>query len=254
MDAIGWMQYSSPMPSSYPQPQKITARFEDKVVLNEKFVQLKFELQEPHSMPFLAGQYVSIKVSEKGERRSYSISSSPGITHGFELLVDLSPNGVGSHYLKNLQFGQTIDAMGPMGRFVLEPEALEQEPTIALVATGSGLAPLYSMLQDLLHVRQDKRPIILYWGMRYDHELFWLDDLYEMDKLYENFSFHPVISRPGEAWTLCTGRITDCLTNHGILNPAGYYICGNKPMLEDVTNLLQQASVPTERVHFEKFY
>lgn len=242
------------MSLSYPTPQRVLARLEDRVDLNEKFIQFKFELTQPTEMPFIAGQYVSMKVSDKGERRSYSISSSPDIVHGFELLVDISPNGVGANYLKNLKFGETVDVMGPLGRFVMEPEALEQEPTIALLATGSGIAPLYSMLHDLLRVKQDPRPVILYWGMRHDSELFWLEDLWELDKQFTNFSFHPVISQPGQSWNLCTGRVTNCLADHGIIQPAGYYICGNKPMLEDVTAMLTEAGVPAERVHFEKFF
>lgn len=242
------------MPLQFPPPQQVTAKLEDRVDLNEKFLHLKFELVMPYAMPFLAGQYVSMKVSDRGERRSYSIISSPDIHHGFEILVDISPNGVGSNYLKNLEFGNTVEMLAPMGRFVMEPEALEQEPTIALMATGSGLAPLYSMLQDLLIVRQDKRPIILYWGMRHEHELFWLDSIWELDKRFENFSFHPVISRPGQQWNLCTGRVTDCLISHGIIQSAGYYICGNKPMLEEVTKMLGEAGVPAERIHFEKFF
>jgi NAD(P)H-flavin reductase len=235
-------------------PKQYKARLEDKIQHNPKFVQYMFELTEPNEMPFVAGQYVSIKVNDQGERRSYSICSSPAITHGFELAVDVSPGGLGCQYLEALQFGQTIELLGPMGRFVVTDQDLELEPALIFVATGSGIAPFYSMLADLLQVRHDSRPMVLYWGVRHEDELFWLLEFQQLTEHFANFSFHPVISKPGSEWTLCAGRVTDCLTNHGVTQPAGYYLCGNKPMIEDVTSLLNAAGVALERIHHEKFY
>ena len=83
-------------------PQQFKARLEDRIVHNDKYIQCSFELTQPFRMPFLAGQYVSIKVSDRGDRRSYSICSPPGIEHGFELMVDVRPQGLGSKFLQNL--------------------------------------------------------------------------------------------------------------------------------------------------------
>jgi ferredoxin-NADP reductase len=243
------------MPIKFLPPIKGTAVLEDKVVLNDAFTHFMFEMRSPYALPFLSGQYVSIKVSEKGERRAYSICSSPAIDHGFELLVDLSPNGVGANFLKNLTFGQEVEVMGPLGRFVLAQEDYaKQEPNLVFVATGSGVAPFYSMIQDLLQVKKDTRPIILYWGMRHDHQLFWTLEFQKLAQDFPNFSFHPVISRPSESWSLCQGRVTDCMNTHGILNPAGYYLCGNRAMIEEMSEMLQNAGISQDRIHHEKFF
>lgn len=235
-------------------PKQYIAKLEDKIVHNEKFVQYMFELVEPHEMPFIAGQYVSMKVSDAGERRSYSICSSPGIKHGFELAVDISPAGLGSTYLESLTFGQQVQVLAPMGRFVIEDAALEREPALMFIATGSGIAPFHAMLLDMLQVRHDTRPMVLYWGLRHESELFWQLEFQELSKTYPNFSFHPVISRPIGQWPLCIGRVTDCLTTHGVAQPAGYYLCGNKPMIDDVMGLLQKSGVDESFMHHEKFY
>lgn len=235
-------------------PSQYRAKLEDKIVHNEKFIQYMFELTQPHEMSFVAGQYVSIKVSEAGERRSYSIVSSPDITHGFELALDISPGGLGSQYFQSLQFGQEIQALGPMGRFVIEEESLPLEPALIFIATGSGIAPFHSMLLDMLQVRHDTRPIVLYWGLRHEAELFWELEFQNLSESFPNFSFHPVISRPGAEWSLCTGHVTDCLTTHGVTEPAGYYLCGNKPMIEETSALLVQNGIDSARIHHEKFY
>ncbi len=235
-------------------PKQYLAKLEDKVQHNEKFVQYTFEMEQPHELAFVAGQYVSIKVADSGERRSYSICSSPEIRHSFELAVDISPAGLGCTYLEALQFGQEMQILGPMGRFVVEDDLAEQEPALVFIATGSGIAPFHSMLLDMLQVRRDSRPMVLYWGLRHESELFWEAEFKDLSEKFPNFSFHPVISRPGAEWPLCVGRVTDCLNNHGVIQPAGYYLCGSKVMIEDTSAQLQQNGIAASSIHFEKFY
>lgn len=235
-----------------PAPQQYRARFEDKVVHNEKFTQFKFELVEPHEMPFVAGQYVSIKVSERGDRRSYSISSSPDINHGFETLVDLTPGGMGSTLLNNLQFGDEIEVLGPLGQFVIDPQSQENE--LVFVATGSGISPFKAMILDQLQVKQDTRPITLYWGLRYAQELFWQDEFIELVENYQNFHFTPVLSRPPEEWPLSRGRVTDILAAKEFNDRTGFYLCGNENMIADAVKLLQEKGIDSQYIHHEKFF
>lgn len=237
---------------NYMPPQKFTARLEEKIQLNDKFINLQFELVEPHQMQFEAGQYVSIQVDEKGTRRSYSISSRPDVDHGFELLVDLEPQGLGVQFLDGLEFGQEISLLGPMGQFTIEDR--EDEKSLVFVATGSGIAPFMSMVTDLLQVKQDPRPIILYWGLRYAEQMFWQDEFAQLAESFSNFKFHPVLSKPTQGWVLCSGHVTDCLSIHDTLPDAGYYLCGNKGMIEDTIKVLTQMNVKTENIHHEKFY
>lgn len=236
-----------------PRPQQMIARFEDKFVHNEKFTQYTFEMSAPHRLEFLAGQYVSIKVDELGHRRSYSICSTPDIDHGFELLVDVAPQGLGVQYLDKLQFGNEIQVLAPMGVFVMEEDPEEQ--SIVYIATGSGVAPFRAMILNQLQTKHDKRPMVLYWGVRHEKDWFWLLEFQELSENFPNFSFHPVLSQPEtDEWTLCKGRVTDCLVSHPHPANAGYYICGNEKMLADVVALLQKKGITEKHVHHEKFY
>lgn len=232
-------------------PQLYTARLEDKIELNSKFVHYFFELENPHTLNFQAGQYTSIKVDEKGQRRSYSFCSSPGITHGFELMVDVTPGGIGVQFLQNLAFGQQISAMAPMGRFVLAEDTTND---IVFVATGSGVAPFRSMILDLLQEHQDQRNITLYWGLRHVEDLAWQDEFQELSKYFPNFRFNPVISQAPPEWPMSRGRVTDVLAVHETPTNAHFYLCGNKPMIEDVKNLLLSKNVDLSNIHHELFY
>lgn len=233
-------------------PQRFTARLEDRIVHNDKFVQYTFELVSPHLIQFAAGQYVSMKVSERGERRSYSICSPPGVQHSFELLVDISPQGIGSLYIESLKLGDEVDVLAPMGVFTLASSGVEQ--SLAFVATGSGITPFRSMILHLLQEQLDTRPITLYWGLRYAQDLFWQNDFQDLAEAFPNFKFHPVLSKAADEWPLCRGRVTDCLAVHGVPPNTGFYICGNEHMVKDTIQLLQQGGVSETFIHHEKFY
>lgn len=232
-------------------PQQYTARLEDKIALTSKYIHYMFELEQPHEMSFIAGQYVSVKVSERGERRSYSICSAPSVTHGFELLVDISPAGVGSRYLESLKFGDRISLLGPLGMFVLKENS--QESAVYFIATGSGNAPFRSMILDMLE-KQDKRPIVLYWGLRHEEDIFWALEFEELSRNYPNFTFKIILSKAGPEWPLDKGRVTDLLSISQKPIDAGYYLCGNEKMVAEVTAQLQQAGVQKTNIHHEMFY
>lgn len=233
-------------------PTQFTAKLEEKIEHNSRYIQYQFEFVEPHQLPFRAGQYVSLKVTDQGDRRSYSICSSPGITHGFELLVDVSPDGLGSRYLQQLQYGDTVSGLAPLGHFTIVDNIPEQ--SLVFVATGSGIGPLNSMITDLLQEQQDPRPITLYWGMRHPQELFWLNDFQDMVEAVDRFSFYPVVSQPLPEWTLSTGRVTDMLQVHQFTADTGFYLCGSDKMIADVKQLLIQKEISERHIHHERFF
>ncbi len=233
-------------------PKQCLARLADKLELNEKYFQLKFEWTEPHSVQFQAGQYLSLSIANLPDRRSYSIVSRPDEEHGFDLLVDRAPNGVGVKYLDGLQFGQEISCLVPLGFFVV-PEKAAGKP-LHFIATGSGIAPYRSMILDELQTKKNTQPILLYWGIRDANTMFWEDEFAELMESFPNFKFHPVVSRPLDSWPLCRGRVTDCLNVHPLLPGAEYFLCGGEPMVNDVTTLLMGKGIAKENIHREKFF
>ncbi|MEO8581939.1 MAG: FAD-binding oxidoreductase [Patescibacteria group bacterium] len=234
---------------------KITAALSDRRQLTEKFVQLFFELKEPHTFQFQAGQYASLGFPDNPLRRPYSIASTPVEEHGFELLIDTTPQGIGTKYLMNLPLGGEATFLAPMGLFMLaKDEQAKKEKALVFVATGSGIAPFRSMVTWLLQTQNDQREIWLYWGLRYEQDMFWEEDFQELTRAFPNFHFHVTLSKASEEWPLCKGHVTDCLSIHELPAEAGYYLCGSKPMIEETVALLATKGIPKESVHHEKFY
>lgn len=234
---------------------KITAALSDRQQLTEKFVWFQFEMKEPNTLKFQAGQYASLGFPDNPLRRPYSIASSPTEDHGFELLLDITPQGIGTKYLMNLPLGGEATFLAPMGMFMLaQGEQAQKEKNLVFIATGSGIAPLRSMILWLLQTQNDQREIWLYWGLRFEQDLFWEEEFHELSRAFPNFHFHITLSKAGDEWPLCRGHITDCLSIHELPAEAGYYMCGNKPMIEETLALLAQKGIPKESIHHEKFY
>jgi benzoate/toluate 1,2-dioxygenase reductase subunit len=238
---------------------KYIARLSDKYYLseNKKFLFLKFELVEPNELTFVAGQYVSLKVSEKGERRSYSIASAPDNTHGFNLLAEIVEGGLGSNYLQKLEPGDEVDVVGPLGKFVVGE--IESPNKKLFVATGSGIVPIWSMINDLLINKKTLTPVRLHWGMKSELDLFWIDDLERLAEAHPNFVYDIVLSRAGEDWELCRGHVQDCLmrdfslsTGSGLSGWEGY-VCGSQEIVKDICQKLEELKINSGNIHHEKF-
>lgn len=237
--------------------QRFTAKASEVQQVADKYIYLSFELLQPHRLSFIAGQHILLETPGTEQKKSYSIASDPSTNHKIELLVDVSPGGLGTRYLSSIKPGDEIAFYAPSGRFtILQPDTDlgRDEQALVFVATGSGITPIRSMVLDQLHQKEDKRKIILYWGLRNENMMFWQEDFLLLSETYKNFSFHPVLSQASDEWPLCRGRVTDCLSIHPFLENAGYYLCGNHEMIEHVQELLLGKGVRKEHIHSEEFY
>jgi ring-1,2-phenylacetyl-CoA epoxidase subunit PaaE len=138
---------------------------------------------------YQAGQFLTIlfNINDRKIRRSYSFSSTPGTDKYPSLTIKRIPNGEVSRYIHDYwNVGTIIETLNPSGRFVLEP--IEKEPRdIFLLAAGSGITPIYSLLQQaltsdkaskvhLLYSNKTQRSTILYqqileWKERFPENL-----------------------------------------------------------------------------------
>ena len=229
-------------------PQTSSAKVIKKENLAKDFWLVTFEFENDY--PFLAGQYVSLKVAADGTRRSYSIASAPNGKR-LQLMVDVGPMGVGSKYILGLEVGDNVEVLGPLGRFILG----EATKNVLFVATGSGIVPFRPMIRELLEKRSFTDEIHLDWGMRYEEDLFWTDEFKKLETDHANFKFDVVLSKPTKEWSACSGHVNDCLVKH----KASYlgweaYLCGSQQMIGEVAALLSGLGVAKEDIHFEKFF
>jgi ferredoxin len=103
---------------------------------------------ESGEIKFSPGQYMIFHVPglDKVIRRSYSISSHPSDRTHFEICVRAVSGGFCSNFIHRLRPGDCIQVEGPYGDFRL----VDGSPRdILMIATGTGIAPIKSMLLDI---------------------------------------------------------------------------------------------------------
>jgi ferredoxin-NADP reductase len=206
---------------------------------------------------FRPGQYVIFQIpSADGKeviRRSYSISTPPSDVGHFEICVRAVAGGHGSNWVHRLRPGQVVKFEGPLGDFVLQERSRE----IVMVATGTGMSPIKSMLCHLLDQRSPRR-VRLFFGVRTVQDLFYTDLLRGLEAHYPAFSYEIAMSSPDPAqWSGPRGRVTGLVESRvqpGDGEKSEAYLCGSRGMIEEVSRLLAARGFGADHVHFENFY
>lgn len=226
------------------------AKLIHKQQLSEKVYRFRFSAPGSE-FDFAPGQFMSIEVADK-VRRSYSLSNNPDQTDYMETIVDISPGGPGSQFFVNSQIGDEVAIMAPLGRFVYQ---IGETRPAHFYATGTGLAPLMSMIKYALVTERTERPLQLLFGVRYEADLFLVDELELLAAEHSNFSCRIFVSRPSNEWQGERGYVNQYINEQDLLTEdIDAYICGGTGMVQSTAELLEQVGVPSEQVHFEKFY
>jgi len=203
------------------------------------------------SFRFEAGQYLTLRHGEA--RRSYSICAAPG--EALRVGVRHVPGGVFSSWVhQTLQPGDVLEVLPPQGRF---GAALARHPRHALlVAGGSGITPVLSLLKTLLGRDTSSRCTLLY-GNRHAASTMFKEEIEDLKNLYlTRLAVHPVFSREVVDSPLHTGRIDadkigSFLRLSGAVDEA--FVCGPHAMNDEVEAALRAAGLAPEHIHVERF-
>ncbi len=196
---------------------------------------------------FLAGQYANLEVPGTGLLRAYSYANEPG-SSTLEFFHKLVPDGVMSQYLANTaKVGDVITLHPPSGHFYWRPV---KQPVL-MVAGGTGLAPMLSMLRSLPVGSADVLPIHLIYGVNDSLEFFAKEELEALAQELP-LSVHR-ISVSGDAWNGPVGFVSDLIESHFLGKETLAYLCGPPPMVEASTEKLMRLGVESHAVHAERF-
>jgi NAD(P)H-flavin reductase len=211
---------------------------------------LGIEFEE--KIEYIPGQFVSMKVSNEGLRRSYSVTNLPE-KNIIDLTVDVSPMGVGSKYILGLRVGDVIEVIGFLGKFTVSEE-LAASKEMLFVGTGCGAAPLKPMIEDLLINKGFRGQICLVWGMRMETDLYWIKEIDKLQRNFDNFHFEIVLSKPGEDWPGKRGHVGDTVDSLSFnWKETGVFMCGNPEMVAEIKEKLLNKGVNDDKIIFEKY-
>lgn len=211
---------------------------------------IEVSFEKPTDFSFTPGQFVQwlIPYNEKQTPRSYSIASINEDEH-LVFAVKLLEGGRASEWLRAARIGDTLEMRGPLGHFI--NKHVEHQSAL-FVATGTGLAPIISMIKDELETKQNPKPLTLLFGVRHESDVFWDDVLQKLQADYPHFQYHICLSQPtSDSWAGLHGRVTAHIASQTVHDQ--YFLCGSAPMVKEVRTQLLEQGVVAPAIHFEIF-
>ena len=217
-------------------------------------VLLSFEVVDGQPFHFAPGQFVGIEAEFKGlgyRRSPYCILSAPKEEPVFDLLVRVVPEGPLSQYLAALRPGDEVAFRGPTGRSMVPPD---HDRALVLLATGTGVAPLYSLARHVLE-QGYAAPITLWWGLRLAEDVCLTRELDQLAATFSNFTYAVSLSQPMAGWTGLRGRLGESVPPLiPALGGTRFYLAGNGAMLEELTFALSDLGVDQKYLYKEPFF
>ncbi|MFV5345557.1 ferredoxin--NADP reductase [Acinetobacter oleivorans] len=218
-----------------------------------------FTMTRPAHFKFTAGQFarIGLKVGEELVVRAYSVVSSP-FDETLEFFSIVVPDGAFTSNLQHLKVGDELYLEKiPYGYLTL---ARYQQPLphdLWLLATGTGLAPFLSMLQDF-DTWSKYQKINLVYSVRTAAELAYVDRIQEIAETFGEghigFKFIPIITRDPSAQL--HDRLPVLIENGELekvagieLSPATSHVmlCGNPEMVDDTKDALKRCGLTMNR-------
>jgi CDP-4-dehydro-6-deoxyglucose reductase, E3 len=200
--------------------------------LTDDIIKVVLRLPPNSNFNFNSGQYVNIV---KGNiTRSYSIANSSEHKNQLEFFIQNYENGLMSEYFfKEAKINDLLRLEGPIGTFFLRDSSFEN---IVFLATGTGIAPIKSILEglDKSHEQYRNKNFWVIIGARYQDNLFW-----EPNTKNLRIKYIPVLSRQDNDWNGEKGYVQDIVLKQQIdLENAQVYACGSNEMISSAKELL----------------
>lgn len=211
-------------------------------------------------LAFRPGQYLNIAFPVDGPDtdpvdRSYSISSAPTQPWTFDITVKREDGGRVSGWVHDtVQPGTVLDMLGPVGAFHL-PDA-ERRPRYLLLAAGSGITPIMSMIRTVHSLPGYADIVILYHGARpgtfaFSRELEYLASVDSRITVFYSLGDRSVDG----TWEGMVGRLTSSMIDAVAPDANGrhVYACGPEGYLDVAAGLLAEVGVDDTAIHVEYF-
>lgn len=232
------------------QERSVVGRIELVEMVSESVCRLVIQLGVGKTFDFSPGQYANVTVPGTSETRSYSFANSSQPSDRTEFFVRLLEDGVMSNFLrKSAKVGDAVTLSGPFGSFYLD----QVTTPILMVAGGTGLAPMFSMLDHLVNTGPSDHRVKLLFGVSRLQDLFGVERLERYREQLPNFNYEVAVAEPHPAWHGNIGFVTSLLAARDVTEKVEVYVCGPPAMTEATASWLVHHGVRADDIRTEKF-
>jgi ferredoxin-NADP reductase len=216
-----------------------------------------FVAVKPVLMVYEPGQFVTLELPIGGKtvRRSYTMSSSPSRPCAISITVKRAPLGAVSNWLHdNLCPAGTLHLSGPHGMFSCFNAPA---PKLLLLAAGSGVTPIMSMLRWLADTASEAN-IVLINNIRTPADIIFSRELtYLATRLGDQLrlGIMPAADGPGIAWNGPVGRFSEQVIQLWAPDfvEREVFVCGPPGYMKVVRATLERIGLPMAQYHEESF-
>jgi ferredoxin-NADP reductase len=208
------------------------------------------------NLPYQPGQFLTLLHPHSSAiRRSYSLSSHPTLDEYLKITVKRIPNGEFSRWLfDDAKAGDQIETIGASGFFTL-PEPLSEDTTLLLLAAGSGITPIISLLKEILFLR--KQNVILIYSNRSSTETIFHNELLKLKEQFsQRFTLHLLFSNHKNLLQARLSKmlLADLINKHITEKTKTMaYLCGPHDYMQMAMITLITENIPSENIRTEQF-
>jgi ring-1,2-phenylacetyl-CoA epoxidase subunit PaaE len=229
---------------------------------NRETISFVFKQPGLRKIRYKAGQYLTLMLNIEGRRykRCYSLSSSPSIDDNLSITIKRVPNGIVSNYLAdNYNEGDEIEVMGPTGDFTVFFNDIPTE--LYLWAGGSGITPIFSILNEVLYNCPLTKIHLLYSNSTLASSIFSNQLISLSKKFVDRFNLYLFFTQEknnrieNAIYTrLSQGFIEDYISDRcDVKDSSKHFICGPSQMMIMVSESLKLFGVDEENIISEDF-
>lgn len=186
------------------------------------------------------GQHVSVAahIGDKEIVRSYTPTSTNDDAGFFDLLIKSYPTGNVSKHFTTLNIGDKIKVRGPKGQFKYERGLVD---SLSMVAGGSGITPMYQIMQAIARDPADKTKVMLIYANVTYEDILLKKELDQLAAENDNISVYYVLNVPPENWDGGVGFVTPDILQAKLIPPSPrtkVLLCGPPPMVSALKKAL----------------
>ena len=224
----------------------------DKIKRTDKILELKLApLGKP--IRFWPGQYAMIGDDSLGHPlRPYSIANAPKHNGELSFFITKEEKGKTSPWIHDgISIGDHIKVNAPYGTFLGDPSV---NTPILCLASGSGLAPILSLLNAYLN-RGNKNHVTLLFSAKKHEDLLHFGKIKYLESKYVNFKFKYTLTQESNKENGLEGRINKVLPNIlPNLNNYSIYIAGSIPFVSSCKKTIDSLGAQEELIHMEEYF
>lgn len=190
------------------------------------------------------GQFLTLRIPGTTHARCYSLASAPDLDDELKITIKRVDQGLGSNWLcDNARRGTEIEVLEPSGVFT--PKGLDSR--YLLVAGGSGVTPIMSILKSVLGVGSGE--VVLFYANRDEQSVIFDDELRALcarhpDRLWVEHWIESTLGRP------TSDQLTDLFRDWDFDE---VFVCGPQPFMDCTRKALSTMDFPREHLHIERF-